>query len=308
MRSYVVERLIHGVFVLFGISILVFLLVHVTGDPLSAILGEDATPQQIAAVRRELELDQPLPLQYLAYVRAILGGQGQLGYSLSFRRPAIELVIGRLPATLELTLVAVAMTLVLSFPLGIISAVKRGSWIDQLGTVFIFSFQSLPGFVAAIMLIVIFGVQLRWLPVSGQSGPESLVLPATALALHSAAYVTRLLRGALLEALGADYVRTADAKGLRRAYVVLRHALPNTLLPVVTATGIQFISLMGGAVIVETVFAWPGVGTLAVQAVINRDVSLVMASTVVFAAIAVVVTLCVDLGYGALDPRIKVRR
>ena len=308
MRAYVLERLIHGIFVIFGISVVTFLVVNLTGDPVRVILGPDASPEQIAFVRRDLGLDQPLPVQYVNYMQAMLGGVGQLGLSFLYKQPAIGLVVERLPATLQLALAAMVVNLALALPLGGVSAVRRGSWTDRLGTIFVFAGQSAPAFFSSIMLILIFGVQLQWLPVSGREGPEHLIMPALALGLHSAAYSTRLLRGALLEVLGQDYIRTAAAKGLRERIVLLHHALRNALLPVVTSTGVQFAILMGGAVIVETVFAWPGVGSLAVQAINNRDVPLVMASTMVFALIIVVVNLGVDLSYGALDPRIKVGR
>jgi peptide/nickel transport system permease protein len=308
MRGYVIERLAHGILVLFGISVVTFLVVNLTGDPVSVMLGPDASPAQVAAVRQELGLDQPPHVQYMNYMRSLLTGQGPLGRSFLYKAPAINLVFERLPATAQLTLVAMGMSLLIALPLGVYSAARRDSWGDRLGTVFMFTAQSSPAFFAGILLILIFGVQLQWLPVSGRGGLEHLIMPSLALAVHSAAYTTRLLRGAMLDVLGQDYIRTAAAKGLREALVVARHGLRNALLPVVTATGVQFAILMGGSVIVESVFAWPGVGSLAVQAINNRDVPLVMASTMIFAIIIVLVNLCVDLSYGALDPRIKVGR
>ena len=308
MRAYVLERLVHGIFVLVGISVVTFLVVNLTGDPVHVMLGIDATPDEVARVQHELGLDQPLPLQYVSYMRALLGGQGALGRSFLYQQPAIGLVAERLPATLELALTAMALSLLISLPLGALSAVRRGSWTDRLGTIFIFAAQSLPSFFSGIMLILIFGVQLQWLPVSGGGGPDHLLMPALVLAVYSAAYETRLLRGALLDVLDQDYMRTAAAKGLRETVRVIRHALPNALLPLVTASGVNFAVLMGGAVIVEAVFAWPGVGSLVVQAINNRDVPLVMASTLIFATIIVLVNLGVDLSYGALDPRIKLER
>jgi peptide/nickel transport system permease protein len=259
-------------------------------------------------VREEMGLDQPLPVQYVRYMVSLLTGQGQLGRSFLYSQSAISLVAERLPATLELAATAMAMSLAISLPLGTISAVRRGSWIDRIGSIFMFAAQSAPAFFAGIMLILIFGVNLQWLPVSGIGGPEHLIMPALVLAVHSASYESRLLRGALLEVLSQDYMRTATAKGLRERIVILRHGLRNALLPVVTATGVTFAVLMGGAVIVETVFAWPGVGSLAVQAIVRRDVPLVMASTLSFAVIIVALNLGIDLLYGALDPRIKFAR
>src|SRR5919199_4409076 len=308
MRTYVLERLLHGVFFLLGISGVAFLVVNLTGDPVAIMLGPDSSPEQRALLRQELGLDQPLPVQYVSYMQALFGGKGQLGRSFLYKQPAIGLVMERLPATLELALAAMVLSLLISLPLGSISAVRRGTWLDQVGTVFVFAAQSAPAFFGGIVLILIVGVELQWLPVSGGGGLDHLIMPALALAANSAADETRLLRGSLLEALSQDYIRTAAAKGLRENVVVLRHGLRNALLPVVTATGVAFAVLMGGAVITETVFAWPGVGSLAVQAINNRDVPLVMASTMLVATLIVVVNLVVDLLYGALDPRIKVGR
>ena len=308
MRGYVFERLFHGIFVLLGISVVAFLVVNLTGDPVAIMLGPDSSPEQRALLRQELGLDQPLPVQYVSYMQALFGGKGQLGRSFLYKQPAIGLVMERLPATLELALAAMVLSLLISLPLGSISAVRRGTWLDQVGTVFVFAAQSAPAFFGGIVLILIVGVELQWLPVSGGGGLDHLIMPALALAVNSAAYETRLLRGSLLEVLSQDYIRTAAAKGLRENVVVLRHGLRNALLPVVTATGVAFAVLMGGAVITETVFAWPGVGSLAVQAINNRDVPLVMSSTMIFAVMIVVVNLMVDLLYGALDPRIKVGR
>jgi peptide/nickel transport system permease protein len=308
MSAYLVERLFHGILVLFGITLVGFVLINLTGDPVRIMMGPDATQEQVATVREEMGLDQPLPVQYVRYMVSLLTGQGQLGRSFLYSQSAISLVAERLPATLELAATAMAMSLAISLPLGTISAVRRGSWIDRIGSIFMFAAQSAPAFFAGIMLILIFGVNLQWLPVSGIGGPEHLIMPALVLAVHSASYESRLLRGALLEVLSQDYMRTATAKGLRERIVILRHGLRNALLPVVTATGVTFAVLMGGAVIVETVFAWPGVGSLAVQAIVRRDVPLVMASTLSFAVIIVALNLGIDLLYGALDPRIKFAR
>ncbi len=303
MQRYVVQRLLQGVLVLLGVTLVTFLLVRLTGDPAIAMLGPDVTPEQIADLRERMGFDDPLLVQYGRYLVAL--SQGDFGDSFLYRQPAFSLILERLPATFELTLAAVVVTLLISFPLGILSAVKRDSYLDRVSALFVFGTQAMPVFWAGILGIMIFSIALGWLPASGRGGLASLVMPATVLGLHSAAYQTRLLRSAMLDVLSQDYVRTARSKGLREFFVVNRHALKNALIPVLTATGLQFATLVGGAVITEAVFAWPGVGSLAVQAINNRDIPLVMAATFVFAVIILVVNLLVDLSYGFVDPRVR---
>lgn len=303
MSRFVLQRVLHGVFVLLGVTCVTFLLVRVTGDPALAILGPDAAPEQVAQLTQRMRLDEPLPVQYGHYLAGLV--RGDLGNSYLYGQPAISLIRERLPATLELTLASLLVTLAVAMPLGILSAVKRDSLVDRASAVFVFGNQAMPVFWMGILGITIFSVQLGWLPASGHGGLKYLIMPAVVLGLHSAAYQTRLLRSAMLDVLGQDYVRTARAKGLREAIVVNGHALRNALIPVITATGVQFATLMGGAVITETVFAWPGVGSLAVQAIGSRDIPLVMAATFVFAIMILVVNLVVDLSYGFIDPRIR---
>jgi ABC-type dipeptide/oligopeptide/nickel transport system permease component len=231
--------------------------------------------------------------------------RGDFGTSHLYNQSAFALVIERVPATFELTVAALIVTLMFSIPLGIWSAVKRDSVIDRISAVFVFGNQAMPVFWAGILGIMIFSIRLGWLPASGRGSMTHLLMPAAVLGLHSAAYQTRLLRSAMLDVLNQDFVRTARAKGLREFVVINRHALKNALIPLITATGIQFASLMGGAVITETVFAWPGVGRLAVQAINNRDIPLVMAATFFFAVVILIVNLIVDLSYGFVDPRVS---
>ncbi|MDP9469670.1 MAG: ABC transporter permease [Chloroflexota bacterium] len=303
MQRYVVQRLLQGVLVLLGVTLVTFLLVRLTGDPAIAMLGPDATSEQIADLRERMGFDDPLLVQYGRYLVAL--SQGDFGDSFLYRQPAFSLILERLPATFELTFAAVVVTLLISFPLGILSAVKRDSYLDRVSALFVFGTQAMPVFWAGILGIMVFSIALGWLPASGRGGLASLVMPATVLGLHSAAYQTRLLRSAMLDVLSQDYVRTARSKGLSEFFVVNRHALKNALIPVLTATGLQFATLVGGAVITEAVFAWPGVGSLAVQAINNRDIPLVMAATFVFAVIILVVNLMVDLSYGFVDPRVR---
>lgn len=303
MQRYVLERCLHGMFVLLGVSVVTFVLVQLTGDPAAAMLGPDATPAEIEALRERRGFDDPILLQYVRYIGTV--ARGDLGTSYLYSQPAISLVIERIPATMELTAAALAITLVISLPLGVLSAIKRDSLVDRLSAIFVFGNQAMPVFWAGILGIMIFSVSLGWLPASGRGSASHLIMPAVVLGLHSAAYQVRLLRSALLDVLSQDYVRTARAKGLREYNVIMRHALRNALVPLITATGIQFATLMGGSVITETVFAWPGVGTLAVQAINNRDIPLVMAATFFFAITILIVNLLVDISYGFVDPRIR---
>jgi peptide/nickel transport system permease protein len=230
--------------------------------------------------------------------------QGDFGRSSTYRQAAFPLIVERLPATLALAAAAMAINLAIALPLGIISAVRRGGAADVAGTVLVFAGQSMPVFWMGIMLILLFSLTFQVLPASGYGWPN-VIMPAFVLGVHGAAYQTRLLRSAMLDVMSQDYLRTARAKGLLERAVIVRHALRNALIPVITASGVQFAVLMGGAVIVEQVFAWPGIGNLAVSAINNRDVALVVSSTFVFAIFILVVNLLVDLSYGLVDPRVR---
>jgi peptide/nickel transport system permease protein len=253
-------------------------------------------------VRRELGYDQPLPVQMVRYLGKVL--QGDFGRSSTYRQAAFPLILERLPATLALAAAAMLVNLAIALPLGIISAVRRGGPLDILGTVIVFAGQSMPVFWMGIMLILLLSLWLQLLPASGY-GWANVIMPAFVLGVHGAAYQTRLLRSAMLDVLSQDYLRTARAKGLLEQAVIVRHGLRNALIPVITASGVQFAVLMGGAVIVETVFAWPGVGSLAVSAINGRDVSLVVAATFIFAVFILIVNLLVDISYGLVDPRVR---
>jgi peptide/nickel transport system permease protein len=303
VQRYIIRRLLHSVLVLFGVTLVTFMLVRLTGDPAAAMLGPEATPQDIAELRVSMGLDDPIFVQYGRYLEQL--AHGDFGTSFLYGQPALGLVLERLPATFELTIAALVINLAVSFPLGIISAVKRDSIIDRLSAVFVFGSQAMPVFWSGILGIMVFAIMLGWLPASGRGGVTYLLMPGIVLGIHSAAYQTRLLRSSMLDVLGQDFVRTARAKGIKEFWVIVRHGFRNALIPVVTATGVQFAALMGGAVITETVFDWPGVGRLAVQAINNRDIPLVMATTFVFAVIILTVNLLVDLSYGVIDPRVR---
>jgi len=303
MGRYILKRLWHTVYVVVGISVIAFFFIHLSGDPVMLMLPADASHQEIEELRQQLGFNDPLYVQYWRFASKAL--QGDFGESLYYHVPAMELILERLPASLELALAAMAVALLVAVPLGILSAVKRGSFIDlgsMLGALF---GLSMPHFWLGIMLILLFSVKLGWLPTSGRGGWEHLIMPSLALGMSLMAMFARLTRSVMLEVLGQDYVRTARAKGLKERLVIGKHALKNALIPLVTVAGMQFGFLIGGTVIIETVFAWPGVGRLVVQAIFNRDYPLVQATVLVLAVLFVLVNLLVDLLYVYLDPQIS---
>ncbi len=303
MTVYVTRRLAQALIVLLGISVVVFVILHLTGDPTILMLPPDVTAEEVARFRKAMGFDDPLPVQYWRFLRGVL--QGNFGNSLRHDEPALALVWERMPATLELTVVALAVALLLAIPAGIVSAIFRNTALDYVSTVVALIGQAMPTFWLGIMLILVFAVGLQALPSSGRGSLTNLILPALTLGLFTAARTMRLTRSALLEVLGQDYVRTARAKGVAERGVVWKHALRNASIPVITIVGLELGTLLGGAVITETIFAWPGVGRLSVQAIYNRDYPLVQASVFVLASIFVLVNLAVDLVYTYLDPRIR---
>ncbi len=305
MKTYVLRRLAQSLIVLLGISVVVFIILHLTGDPTLLLLPPDASAEEIARFRRAMGFDDPLYVQYLRFLKGAV--HGDFGNSLRHEEPALALVWQRMPATIELTAVALGVALVLAIPAGIVSAVFRNTPIDYASTVVALIGQAMPTFWLGIMLILIFSVGLHLLPSSGRGGPANLILPAVTLGLFTTARIMRLTRSGMLEVLGQDYVRTARAKGVGERGVIWKHALKNAGIPVVTIVGLELGTLLGGAVITETIFAWPGVGRLSVQAIYNRDYPVVQAAVFVLASIFVLVNLIVDLLYTYLDPRIRIR-
>ncbi|HEV8673866.1 MAG TPA: nickel ABC transporter permease [Methylomirabilota bacterium] len=305
MKTYVLRRLAQSLIVLLGISAVVFIILHLTGDPTVLMLPPDATAEEIARFRRAMGFDDPLYLQYWRFLKGAV--HGDFGNSLRHEEPALALVWQRMPATLELTTVALGIALVLAIPAGIISAVFRNTALDYVSTVLALVGQAMPTFWLGIMLILIFSVGLHLLPSSGRGSAAHLVLPALTLGLFTTARIMRLTRSGMLEVLGQDYVRTARAKGVGERRVVWKHALKNAGIPVVTIIGLELGTLLGGAVITETIFAWPGVGRLSVQAIYNRDYPVVQAAVFLLASIFVLVNLVVDVIYTYLDPRIRIR-
>ena len=304
MKRYLVRRLIHSVLTVIGITLFTFVLLRmVPGDPARLILPENAPQAEVLQMRKLLGLEEPLHVQYFLYVRDLM--RGDFGTSFQYSVPAIELVLERLPQTIRLSLSAMALTLVVAVPAGILAAARRKTLFDfgaMLGAIF---GQSIPNFWLGLMLILIFSVNRRWLPVSGASTWWHYVLPTITLAAYLMALVARLTRSSMLEVLRQDYVRTAHAKGVPRQRVLWRHALKNTLIPLVTVIGMQIGTLLGGAVVTETIFNWPGIGKLVIEAIWRRDYPIVQAVLLLSAFAFVAVNLIVDLLYTYLDPRIR---
>jgi peptide/nickel transport system permease protein len=303
MKGYILKRLFHSIFVLVGISLVVFIILHLTGDPAALLMPMDATPEQVAQFRQEMGFNDPIVVQYWRFFKGTL--RGDFGDSFRHSQPALELVMERMPATIQLTLAAMVIALLVAIPVGIISAIRRNSLLDHIGMTGALLGQSTPVFWLGVMLILIFSVTLQWFPSSGRGELQHLVLPAITLGMFTMARTARMMRSSMLEVLGQEYMKTAKAKGLNPGMVILKHALKNAAIPVVTIIGMELGTLLGGAVITETIFAWPGVGRLAVQAIYNRDYPVVQAAVFFLASVFVLVNLVVDLLYTYLDPRVK---
>jgi peptide/nickel transport system permease protein len=310
---YIIRRLLGLVIVLFGISIVVFLLVHlVPGDVVAVLLGPRTDPQAAAALRKLFGLDQPLYVQYLNWLGDVL--RGDFGTSLRTGRPVLGSIIDRFGVTLELTGLALLLALVIGIPAGIIGAVKQYSKTDYLVTVFALAGLSIPEFLLATLLILLLSLEWRFLPPSGYvpltedpiQNLKLMIMPAFALGLGAASYITRMTRSSVLETLRQDYIRTAYAKGLRGAPIIIRHALSNALIPIVTVIGIQLGYLLGGAVIIEAIFAVPGVGRFALDGINMRDYPVVQGTVLFVTIVFVIVNLVVDILYAYLDPRIRI--
>lgn len=309
MGTYVIRRLLQSVLVLVGVTFLVYFILFQTGDPTFLSVSTDASQQEVERVRHELGFDRPWYIQYAQFLGHAV--RGDLGTSLRQGLPVTGIVLERLPATLELALAAITVSLVIAFPVGILSATRRNSVLDQAAMAGAVLGQSAPTFFLGIMLLFVFGGILNWLPIGGrgQTGPADelrhLVLPAITLGTFSMARNARLVRSSLLETLGLEYVTVAWSKGLSEAAVILRHALRNALIPVVTVIGLEFGALLGGAIITETVFAWPGVGSLVVRAIGQKDFPVVVGCVTLLAVVFVTINLVVDVLYGYLDPRVR---
>jgi peptide/nickel transport system permease protein len=301
---YVLTKLLLTIPLLFGVTFLLFVIGQLTpGDPVLIMLGERAPQEEVVRLRDALGLDQPWYIQYLQFVGNAL--RGDLGISYRSKLPVTSEVLSRIPATAELAGCALLFAVALGLTMGIISAVKRNTWIDRVAIVIAMLGSSMPVFWSGLLLIVLFAVNLGWLPASGRGTPFHLIMPSIALGAGAAALIARITRSSMLESLSQDYVRTARAKGLSENVVVLGHALRNALIPVVTVVGLQIGSLMAGAVLTETVFSWPGIGFLTVQAIGQRDFPVLRATVLMVAAIFALINLLLDVLFVQLDPRIK---
>jgi peptide/nickel transport system permease protein len=301
--GYILQRLIHSLGVLLFVTTAVFGLIHLAGDPTAGFTAPGASPAQQQVIRERFGLDRPLPVQYVTYLSHAL--RGDFGESWRSRQPAMRTVLERLPSTLELAGAALALAIVVGVPLGIAAGSRPGTVVDLFASSTALLGQALPGFFLGTLLILVFAVRLHWLPSSGGDGWQALVLPAIALAAYPTAIIARLLRASLIETLGADYIRTARGKGLNEGAVMLGHALRNAALPTLAYVGLQAGFLAGGAVVIEGVFAYPGIGQLALGAVSDRDLPVVQAVTIVVAALIVGVSLIVDFLARLIDPRLR---
>lgn len=303
VARFLVRRVAQTLLVLFCVATLTFFLVRLIGDPIRAILPEGATIEQEQALRHQLGLDLPVLQQYASYLLGIL--RLDFGESLFFHQPALEVIMSRMPATIQLAAGALVFALLVALPAGMIAALKRGKAADSAVVATVLLGQSTPAFFVGILLILVFAVNLHWLPASGAETPQSMLLPSITLGLYSMAMIARLLRSSLIDVLGEDYIRTARAKGLSRLQMLRSHALQNAGLPVVTIVGLEIGTLLGGAILTEQVFAWPGVGRLTVEAITNRDFPLIQAIVLFLSMIFVVTNLLVDIAYAFIDPRVR---
>lgn len=302
MRRFLLSRILQALVTLWLLTMVAFVMTRLTGDPLDVLLDARATEDDRKAMASVLGLDRPLPVQYAIYLgHAVLGNFGD---SFKTRRPALTMVMERLPLTLELGTTAFLVSLVIAVPIGVISAVRRDTSVDVLGKVIALLGQSFPTFWLGLMLILLFAVTLEWLPASGAGGPAHLVLPSITLGWFTVAGIMRLVRSAMLDTLGQEYVVTARAKGLRESGVVWKHALRNALIPPLTYAGVIFVGLLAGAVVTETVYAWPGVGQLVIESVAFRDFPVIQVILLLFGVMYVGMNLVIDLLYIWIDPRI----
>ncbi|MCW1966897.1 MAG: ABC transporter permease [Anaerolineae bacterium] len=302
--SYLLRRLIFSVFTLFGVALTVFLLLRLLpGDPARTLAGPIATQEQVEAARVEFGLDRPLPEQFLRFVGGLF--RGDLGTSNISKRPVSEDIAARLPYSARIALVTVTLTAVVGITLGVLAAIKPYSWLDQLISIGTLVGISMPSYWLGIMLIIVFAVNLKWLPASGAERPESVILPALTLTLVFMAIIVRMTRASMMETLRENYVRTARAKGLAERLVIIKHALRNALIPVITVLMLQMGALTGGAVLIETIFGWPGIGLMISEAINAQDFPTVQGAVMVIAVVIIGINFITDLLYTLLDPRIR---
>jgi peptide/nickel transport system permease protein len=303
MNNLIAIRLARTALTLLGVVVLTFFLGRLTGDPVAMMLPQSATLDDYQRMRAALGLDQPLPVQFVVYMGDVF--QGNLGTSIVYGRPAAQIVLERIPATLELGLPALVLSILMGIPLGILAAVQRDRLFDRVVMVLSLAGQSLPSFFVGILLILFFGVQLGWTPTFGRDTPNHYILPTITLTIYPLAFIIRMTRSSILEIMNENYIRTAHAKGLPLRRVIAIHALRNALIPVVTVVGLQVAAILSGSAIVETVFAWPGIGQLAVQSIGGRDFPIIQTIVLLTAAAFGITNLLIDFIYVAIDPRIQ---
>lgn len=305
MLRFLTQRIAMGALTILVTTIAVTLLIHlVPGDPVQIMYAQSqgTTPEQLEEIRARLGLDDPIPVQYLSYLGRLL--EGDLGNTIRGQQPVLDLLLERLPNTLVLAGSAMALAILIGLPIGFFAAYRRGTWIDSCLMIGAIAGVSIPHFWLGLVLMFLFAVELGWLPVAG-TGPANLILPALTLGLSNAAIVARMTRSSMIDVMSQDFIRTAHAKGLPKAMVLNRHVMRSGLVPIVTMMGLQFTYMMGGAIVVENIFAWNGIGRLAIDAIFQRDYPLIQGFILVFASTVVVVTLLLDLAYAFLDPRIR---
>ncbi|HSF30295.1 MAG TPA: ABC transporter permease [Candidatus Tectomicrobia bacterium] len=305
MLPYIVGRVLQAILSMLVVISIVFVLARLSGNPVHLLLDVNATPQDVEILTRHLGLDKPLPVQYAIYVKNLV--LGDFGTSILTRRPVTEHIRERLPATVELGVVAMLLSIAIGVPIGVYSAVRRGGVLDGAARVFAVLGQSVPAFWLGLMLILLFGVMLGVLPAGGHGGLQHLILPAFTLGYFTSAAIMRLTRSSMLEVLGSDYIKFARLKGLHEQVVLWKHGLKNALLPVITFAVMLFVQFLGGAVVTETVFAWPGLGRLILESITTRDYPIVQAGVLVLSALYLTANLCVDVLYSYLNPRIRHR-
>lgn len=303
MTAYLLRRLFHSLIAVWGVLTIVFLILHLSGDPVLLLVPQGASEEDIGRLRHDMGLDRPLVAQYSIFLWNAV--RGDFGRSFLQRQPALDLVLDRVPATLLLSLVALLLSVAVGVTVGVVSAWKRNSWWDRIAMVLALIGQATPSFWIGIMAILIFAVWLKWLPPSGYGSPQQLILPAVTLGVLSMATTARVTRSSMLEILGQDFIRVARAKGLGERNVLLRHALRNAGIPVVTLVALELGVMLSGAVIVETIFAWPGIGRLAVESILARDFPVVQAIVFLSSVIYILLNLLTDLVYTLIDPRIR---
>jgi peptide/nickel transport system permease protein len=305
MLSHIFTRLVQGLVTLLVVILVALALVRLSGDPAMFFLPSEATDEQRAEYRHKLHLDEPFPIQYIYYMANV--AKGDFGMSLTHYEPSLTVVLRHVPPTLELTGVAILIALVIGFPIGVLAAIKMHSIFDYVCRIIVVLGQSIATFWLGMTLIMFFAVRLHWLPVSGRGSLSNIVLPSVTLAAWVAALIMRITRSSVLDVITQDYVRTARAKGLAGHVVLLRHILTNAMLPIVTVVALQFGALLGGALMTEIVFAWPGIGTLVLSSVETRDFPVIVATIVVVAVGVTIVNLFVDTLYGWIDPRVRLQ-